>query len=271
MFRRQEAEELQRYTNLREQKDEILRAHHEGYERLLAELLEKGDDYPFVKSAVSELFRNYLRLYRLDAVRFYYEFVKEKPLVILALLVNEKMRPIIVRKLNDVYRDLDFLNPRGDDIARVFENYKKSENKNFPWVMRVTNETENRELRQSKKKILMLSCTDNHSLDGKIVISSDLGENYYPYDYVPLANILRTSFPNYVKSFAGETEGYWKDLVSRGTKCLLIQMQDGNFVRNAGKNGEELKAEDVNGKFPILDGIDYKSNNAAHRLVYVEI
>jgi formylmethanofuran dehydrogenase subunit A len=52
---------------------------------------------------------------------------------------------------------------------------------------------------------------------------------------------------------------------------MLINMVDGNIVRNSGKQGEELKAADVNGKFPLLDGIDYKSNNAGHSLVYMEV
>ena len=48
-------------------------------------------------------------------------------------------------------------------------------------------------------------------------------------------------------------------------------MVNGNFVRNFGKSGEELKVDDVNGKFPILDGIDYKSNSSTHALVYMEV
>jgi hypothetical protein len=77
--------------------------------------------------------------------------------------------------------------------------------------------------------------------------------------------------PNHIESFSGITEGHWKDIKPKGKRFLIIHMDSGNFVRNAGKDGEELKAEDVNGKFPILDGIDYKSNNAAHQLVYMEV
>jgi hypothetical protein len=79
------------------------------------------------------------------------------------------------------------------------------------------------------------------------------------------------SYPPHVKTFSGATEGYWKDIKTKGKQYLVIKMESGNFVRGAGKNGEELKAEDVNGKFPILDGIDYKSNNAGHQLVYMEV
>ncbi len=52
---------------------------------------------------------------------------------------------------------------------------------------------------------------------------------------------------------------------------MILKMEPGNFVRSCGKIGEELNAEQVNGHFPILDGIDYKSNNPDHQLLYMEI
>ncbi|MEA1969771.1 MAG: hypothetical protein U9N77_16330, partial [Thermodesulfobacteriota bacterium] len=79
------------------------------------------------------------------------------------------------------------------------------------------------------------------------------------------------NIPSYIMPFSGKTDSYWKDLEPQGKKYLIIRMEPGNFVRNAGKAKEELSADDVNGKFPILDGIDYKSNNADHVLYYMEV
>jgi hypothetical protein len=73
------------------------------------------------------------------------------------------------------------------------------------------------------------------------------------------------------QSYAGHTDGYWKDLQPKGTKCLILSMEAGNFIRNSGKNGEELNSNVVNEEFLILDGIDYKSNNANHALIYMVI
>jgi len=47
-------------------------------------------------------------------------------------------------------------------------------------------------------------------------------------------------------------------------------MEEGNLIRNCGKHGEELKASDVNGKCPILDGIDYKSSKADATPIFLE-
>ncbi|GMO43116.1 MAG: hypothetical protein Pg6C_04720 [Treponemataceae bacterium] len=272
-FRQKEAEQLRQYKNLKEQKDEVIRAYHEGYVNLLKELEEKGDDYAFVKPGVAELFRRYVGLYRLDAWVFYQRFITAHPLVILAMLANADTRPIIAKKPEDIFSDLNIpaltsLRVRQSDVNAFFKKWEKDNNQ--PGISTVSGRSENETLRNRNQQILMLGCSDNPALNGTVLNSSQLEANYYPYTFVPLADIT-TPLPNHVKTFAGITEGYWKDIQPQGKQFLIIKMESGNFVRSAGKNGEELKAEDVNGTFPILDGIDYKSNNAGHQLVYMEV
>lgn len=190
-FRRKEAERLERYEILEAKKTEIIRLYHDSYTKLLLSIEERSADYPFVKSAVAEIYTRYFQLYILDARAFYERFVKVHPLVVLAILANSDMRPHIAKDLSKVKQDIAGL-----------------------WSSR------------------------------------DLP---------------------HIQSFAGETEGYWKDLKPKGTCYLVIQMVNGNLIRNCGLNGEELKADDVNGKFPILDGIDYKSNSSVDKLVYMEV
>lgn len=72
-------------------------------------------------------------------------------------------------------------------------------------------------------------------------------------------------------SFAGITDGYWKDLEPKGKKFMIISMGEGDFVRSAGNRDEEFSSSDIKEKFLILDGIDYKSNNAGHTLLYMEV
>lgn len=191
-FRQKEAERLERYEGLEAKKTEIIRSYHGNYTKLISSIEERSADYPFVKSAVAEIFARYFELYMLDARAFYDRFIKAHPLVILAILANDDMRPHIAKELSAVKQDM---------AAIVWPN-------------------------------------------------PDLP---------------------HIQSFAGETEGYWKDLKPKGTRYLVIQMVNGNLIRNCGINGEELKADDVNGKFPILDGIDYKSNSSVDKLVYMEV
>ena len=74
-----------------------------------------------------------------------------------------------------------------------------------------------------------------------------------------------------LKTFAGQTEGYWKDIEPRGKKFMILHMESGNFVRASGLTGRDLSADDVNYEFVILDGIDYKSNSKTDKLIYLEV
>ena len=79
------------------------------------------------------------------------------------------------------------------------------------------------------------------------------------------ANFLN-SFP--VKKFNKQTDGYWKDIEPSGSRWMILRIESGCFVRNLGKQTEEFSHDNVNGKFPILNGIDYKSNYN-YELVYL--
>ena len=72
-------------------------------------------------------------------------------------------------------------------------------------------------------------------------------------------------------TFSGTTDEYWKDLESKDQKFMIISIGHGDYVRSAGVRGEELGLAQVNHKFPILRGIDYKSMNKTHTLVYMEV
>lgn len=74
-----------------------------------------------------------------------------------------------------------------------------------------------------------------------------------------------------IKLFQNITDYYWKDLVERNTKVLIIYMGKGTFVRSSGKIGEEITAEEAMKNFTILNGLDYKNNNIENELLYMEV
>lgn len=74
-----------------------------------------------------------------------------------------------------------------------------------------------------------------------------------------------------IKVFSGDTDGYWKDLETNDKKYMIIKMENGNYVRSCGLTGGDLSSTDINGKFLILNGIDYKSVHANHQLLYMEV
>ena len=82
---------------------------------------------------------------------------------------------------------------------------------------------------------------------------------------------LKEKLGDELKTFKGDTEAYWKDIEPKDKHFMIIDMRDGNYIRNSGCFGEEISSSDVNGKFLILDGIDYKSNNKYQELLYMEV
>lgn len=74
-----------------------------------------------------------------------------------------------------------------------------------------------------------------------------------------------------LRTFAGATNSYWKDLREKGRKYMIIKMEEGDYVRSAGVADEELSASQIKNKFVIIDGIDYKSNSSSHQLMYMEV
>lgn len=82
---------------------------------------------------------------------------------------------------------------------------------------------------------------------------------------------FKTKLGENLISFAGVTDGYWKDLEPKGKNYMIISMGVGDFVRSAGKSGGDLSNTDVTNKFVIVDGIDYKSNSATRQLLYMEV
>lgn len=82
---------------------------------------------------------------------------------------------------------------------------------------------------------------------------------------------FKTQLGKNLHVFAGETDGYWKDLEEKGKKYMIISMGYGDFVREAGLSGGDLSSNDVKNKFVIIDGIDYKSNSSTRELLYMEV
>ena len=90
-------------------------------------------------------------------------------------------------------------------------------------------------------------------------------------EFVTNKTVLKKKLGEELKVFKGNTEAYWKDIEPSDKKIMIINMENGNYVRNAGVFGEEFSSFYVNNSFIILNGLDYKSNNSYHELLYMEV
>lgn len=81
----------------------------------------------------------------------------------------------------------------------------------------------------------------------------------------------RAELRNYTKQFLGATNGYWKDVELKGKKYMVISMDKDAAIRSGDNQDESLTFAQINDKFIILDGIDYKCASGLGQLIYMEV
>ena len=173
-----------------------------------------------------------------------------------------------------------------DDIAAIKGCIKEMVT-NYTWVF----ELSHRELfyfLMGKDRVLAIMCLlmvdecrqyylpiESEDENGKLVldISSNADKKAM---YNSLCQLVRSgdvekALADNLHSFAGITDGYWKDLEPEGKKYMIISMAEGDYVRSAGNRNEEFSSSDVKERFLIVNGVDYKSNYSSHTLLYVEV
>lgn len=108
---------------------------------------------------------------------------------------------------------------------------------------------------------------EEKSAQGYVIKSQQ--EMYEKICAMVISSEFDVAMEEYLLTFEGQTESYWKDIEPTGKKCMIISMSSSSHIRSAGKRGEELVYRDIYNKFMILDGIDYMSHSG--KLVYMEV
>lgn len=117
----------------------------------------------------------------------------------------------------------------------------------------------------------------DHMFDenGEFALDTDEDEDKYEM-YEEICDLIRQddfsdALGENLKVFVGKTDDYWKDIEPEGKRYMIISMDDGDIVRSSGKFRGDLKFEDIEDEFVIIDGIDYKSKSNTHQLLYMEV
>ena len=205
---------------------------------------------------------------------------------------NRKVSAVIndyKSKYNDlVQKILD--NP--DNEAMIKANIKEI-TKEYGWILKLDHRDLFYTLRKaSKLAILCLLMNedsrkyyipvDTTNEDGEVVIDTnpDKDSMYQNICDMITASDFKESLGDKLRIYAGETDGYWKDLeADKNKKFMIISMGAGksshsksnDYVRHAGVKDADLSNSDIKNKFVILNGLDYKSNSSTNELVYMEV
>jgi hypothetical protein len=301
-FRQQQQQQLKELDSQKFEKNAVIKSYHAGYKKLCAEMLEKAEDYPFLKAAVNTLWTDYAQLFSVDFDRFFDEFIEKSSLTLFTMLANDDYRQSELFKLKRKESVFSRIPSPCAGKGKEGNTIKyESNTKELNWAS-ITDQKVIIKSIDNKSNQVKIKDTNGIVYSGNNAVGKILdGLNFYSCTYTPTPTPTPTTtyasmfgtidsvsvkdsieyaiitptqstplLPPY-QSYTGKTDDYWKDLEPKGKKCLILKMEDGCLIRNIGKNGEELNAEAVNKQFLILDGIDYKSNNADHALIYMVI
>ena len=263
--REKEAARLESLKNLANKENEIIAQYHKGYDDTLASLKEKAQDYPALKVLMERLRVQYLGLLKLDKNHFYKEFKDAYPLVLLALMANRPLCDFFfdsIDQIKQVYEDVMPLLEINDRIEAIRLKIRNGER--TPAV-KLESEEQLQQFKEQNPGKVFVRIFEISSMT--YFEHSDVHDFKVGDFYILEEDIILPA----VKVFSGKTDSYWKDIEPKGKMFMIISMESGNKLRNAGVGGEELKAVDINGKFPITNGIDYMSNSESHKLFYMEV
>ena len=219
----------------------IIDDYQTGFNQLIDGIIENPNDVARIKANIAELMSGYKWAMDLNHRQLFWELKELSPLAIMCFLMNDEARkyylPMPVRKDNVSDEAEKKVNIAASAVAVAF--VKKEDDSTA-----VSYDIENN---ADKRNMYNAICSMLKSSD----FVSRLGDNLH--------------------IFAGVTDGYWKDLETKGKKYMIISMGSGDYVRSAGLQGGDLASTDIENKFVIVDGIDYKSNSSSRQLLYMEV
>lgn len=99
------------------------------------------------------------------------------------------------------------------------------------------------------------------------MIYSDIKEQLLPIHRIEhilgedLKIVRRTSTDQATWIFVEEAE----------IRVMVLRMEPNTYIRNAGKLSENWSFQDINLKFPLFEGLDYRCDNENDRLLYMEV
>ncbi|MGO4924078.1 hypothetical protein ACTQ44_03760 [Ligilactobacillus ruminis] len=213
----------------------IIDDYQTGFNQLIDGIIENPNDVARIKANIAELMSGYKWAMDLNHRQLFWELKELSPLAIMCFLMNDEARkyylPMPVRK--------DNVSDEAEKKVNIAAAAKKEDDS-----IAVSYDIENN---ADKRNMYNAICSMLKSSD----FVSRLGDNLH--------------------IFAGVTDGYWKDLETKGKKYMIISMGYGDYVRSAGLQGGDLASTDIKNKFVIVDGIDYKSNSSSRQLLYMEV
>ena len=261
-FRQREEKRLLDYGHAKSDREKTIDEYHYGYACLLGQMAENAENYQFLKASVVEICDTYKHLFALNIVDLYNFFVFDYPLVVLSLLGEQYARDLLGKRIGfgKIYKDIVVPGSQENSFINRW-----AKNEYLPHLAKCNTQEEQEKIEDEEVFVL-----------ARPGLKSEKREPYSltpPFEYIPEKHLR---LPDHVQWIDQKTTmDYWDQLEPKGKKCLIIDFSDdeaSNFINDNSSEDGRLSASDIDeNKFPILDGLFYKSKNLYAHLVYMEL
>lgn len=260
----------------------ITELYHGEYNAILENLenITNAANIHFLMKATTRLTRDYSPLLMLDSDRLYNHLKKHSPLTLLAFLCDKENinTRLFFDQKPERYEDFysytqNFFHHSGNSsIGALHKKHGVDHFSNTVTMFFISGN----QLKNVDRTINEMNDGGVNSIMGRTlcdVVAASLfetatnEENTEPFNIAP-----NLKYISGMKCFVGTTDHYWKDLVDRDRRVLLVHLPPRTYARSAGEKGQEVSSETLkSAPFPVLNGLDYKSNNASETIAYIEI
>ena len=280
---------LEELAKLKFNFDTVINRYHTDYEKLKQDLEDNSNNIAFLKSSNSLLESDFFQLFKLEYRQLFNRYFENEPLVIIVFLMSEKLRGFLLNDINIMNKVTNILEIKRKEVQKIYNHYRENyetdevlkeivkrqaENTEHQWkeleteevlILNATAGIKLREHQQETQEVthVFAKGTLFHGLD----INSYKDTHYVKY--IKTSDIF--GLLGNLKVFKGVTNGYWKDIEASSKKFMILHIEKNSYIRSLGNIGEEKSFSEVQGKFPILKGIDYKNNNEQAVLYYIEV
>lgn len=198
---------------------------------------------------------------------------------------NYKTKSIIEDYETGYWQLVDGIQENPQDVAIIKANISAMVS-DYAWILKLNHRNLFYVLKDKSSLAIMCLLMNEHSRKYYLPIETKNEDETVTYDtesnkdkaamFQCICSMIKTSdfktqLGENLVTFAGVTDDYWKDLEPKGKNYMIINMGSGDFVRSAGLSGGDLSSTDIENKFVIVDGIDYKSNSSSRQLLYMEV
>jgi len=258
-FRKNKEEQLKHLEKNKFNCIEVVADHYANYKNVLNMIIEKKDDFAYIKQSVKEIETNYLELFEFSHMAFYEKMTKNAPLAIFAALMNESLRNYFIYNPElDKLPDVSATKKAFNLFIKDFFSFQYSSSPHYNKVF------------IDKVECFMKQFTEQPGFSTINTMLRELGQ-IGAENSKEVIHTWYDTVAKYLKYVVCTTNDHWKDIEPTGKRYLVLFVGRNCMVRNAGRHGEELKENDVLLKYPILSGIDYKCNTPQVPLIYMEV